>query len=76
MTTQLNLLKGIQNIGGGTFTSATTLNGNSVLSAPLNDGMGAILAQNVRTILENLRTAVSNLSATGLAALPLIPPLL
>ena len=68
MTTQLNLLKGIQNIGGGTFTSATTLNGNSVLSAPLNDGMGAILAQNVRTILENLRTAVSNLSATGLAA--------
>ncbi|WMX70062.1 phage tail tube protein [Lactococcus cremoris] len=68
VTTQLNLLKGIQNIGGGTFTSATTLNGNSVLSAPLNDGMGAILAQNVRTILENLRTAVSNLSATGLAA--------
>ncbi|WP_231105854.1 adhesive domain-containing protein, partial [Lactococcus cremoris] len=68
VTTQLNLLKGIQNIGGGTFTSATTLNGNSVLSAPLNDGMGAILAQNVRTILENLRTAVSNLSATGIAA--------
>ena len=68
VTTQLNLLKGIQNIGGGTFTSATTLNGNSMLSAPLNDGMGAILAQNVRTILENLRTAVSNLSATGLAA--------
>ena len=68
VTTQLNLLKGSQNIGGGTFTSATTLNGNSVLSAPLNDGMGAILAQNVRTILENLRTAVSNLSATGLAA--------
>ena len=68
VTTQLNLLKGSQNIGGGTFTSATTLNANSVLSAPLNDGMGAILAQNVRTILENLRTAVSNLSATGLAA--------
>ncbi|WP_282674415.1 phage tail tube protein [Lactococcus cremoris] len=68
VTTQLNLLKGSQNIRGGTFTSATTLNGNSVLSAPLNDGMGAILAQNVRTILENLRTAVSNLSATGLAA--------
>ena len=68
VTTQLNLLKGIQNIGGGTFTSPTTLNGNSMLSAPLNDGMGAILSQNVTAILQNLRTAVSSLTATGLAA--------
>ena len=68
VTTQLNLLKGIQNIGGGTFTSPTTLNGNSMLSAPLNDGMGAILSQNVTAILQNLRTAVNSLTATGLAA--------
>ncbi|MFC6809083.1 adhesive domain-containing protein [Lactococcus lactis subsp. hordniae] len=67
-TTQLNLLKGIQNIGGGTFSSPTTLNGNSMLSAPLNDGMGAILSQNVTAILQNLRTAVNSLNATGLAA--------
>ncbi|QBC36530.1 phage tail tube protein [Lactococcus lactis] len=68
VTTQLNLLKGIQNIGGGTFTSPTTLNGNSMLSAPLNDGIGAILSQNVTAILQNLRTAVNSLTATGLAA--------
>ena len=68
VTTQLNLLKGIQNIGGGTFSSPTTLNGNSMLSAPLNDGMGAILSQNVTAILQNLRTAVNSLTATGLTA--------
>ncbi|NEX51237.1 phage tail tube protein [Lactococcus lactis] len=68
VTTQLNLLKGIQNIGGGTFSTPTTLNGNSMLSAPLNDGMGAILSQNVTAILQNLRTAVNSLTATGLAA--------
>lgn len=34
----------------------------------LNDGMGAILSQNVTAILQNLRTAVSSLTATGLAA--------
>lgn len=75
VTTQLNLLKGIQNIGGGTFTSPTTLNGNSMLSTPLNDGMGAILSQNVTAILQNLRTAVNSLTATGVAtALALIKP--
>ncbi|MCT1195344.1 cell wall anchor protein, partial [Lactococcus lactis] len=68
VTTQLNLLKGIQNIGGGTFSSPTTLNGNSMLSTPLNDGMGAILSQNVTAILQNLRTAVNSLTATGLTA--------
>ena len=68
VTTQLNLLRGIQNIGGGTFSSPTTLNGNSMLSAPLNDGMGAILSQNVKVILQNLRAAVDDLTATGLAA--------
>lgn len=68
VTTQLNLLKGIQNIGGGTFSTPTTLNGNSMLSAPLNDGMGAILSQNVTAILQNLRTAFNSLTATGLAA--------
>ncbi|MCT1227364.1 LPXTG cell wall anchor domain-containing protein [Lactococcus lactis] len=68
VTTQLNLLKGIQNIGGGTFSSPTTLNGNSMLSAPLNDGMGAILSQNVTAILQNLRTAVNSITATGLTA--------
>ncbi|MEJ7450840.1 adhesive domain-containing protein, partial [Staphylococcus warneri] len=67
---QLNLLRGIQDIGGGTFTSTTTLsNENALLSAPLDDGVGHILSLNVKTILQNLETAVNNLNATGTGAI-------
>ncbi|WP_333493644.1 adhesive domain-containing protein, partial [Lactococcus lactis] len=70
VTQQLNLLRGIQDIGGGTFTSTTTLsNGNALLSAPLDDGVGHILSLNVKTILQNLKTAVNNLNATGTGAI-------
>ncbi|KST90920.1 adhesive domain-containing protein [Lactococcus lactis] len=70
VTQQLNLLRGIQDIGGGTFTSTTTLsNENALLSAPLDDGVGHILSLNVKTILQNLETAVNNLNATGPGAI-------
>ena len=70
VTQQLNLLRGIQDIGGGTFTSTTTLsNENALLSAPLDDGVGHILSLNVKTILQNLETAVNNLNATGTGAI-------
>ncbi|MCG6977084.1 Ig-like domain-containing protein, partial [Lactococcus lactis] len=60
----------IQDIGGGTFTSTTTLsNENALLSAPLDDGVGHILSLNVKTILQNLETAVNNLNATGPGAI-------
>ena len=70
VTQQLNLLRGIQDIGGATFTSTTTLsNENALLSAPLDDGVGHILSLNVKTILQNLETAVNNLNATGPGAI-------
>ncbi|KSU17262.1 adhesive domain-containing protein [Lactococcus lactis] len=70
VTQQLNLLRGIQDIGGGTFTSTTTLsNENALLSAPLDDGVGHILSLNVKTILQNLETAINNLNATGPGAI-------
>lgn len=51
--TELNLLRGIQNIGGGLFITNQS-NGNSMIIAPLDDGMGAILFQNVKVIWQNL----------------------
>ncbi|MDP1007755.1 adhesive domain-containing protein, partial [Klebsiella pneumoniae] len=42
---------------------------NVLLSAPLDDGVGHILSLNVKTILQNLETAVNNLNATGTGAI-------
>ncbi|WP_205272353.1 adhesive domain-containing protein [Lactococcus taiwanensis] len=69
VTRQLNLLKSVQSIGGGNFSATTSIDGTGALiSAQLDDGLGQVLAQNLTTILTNLKNAINALQATGLAA--------
>ena len=59
-------LKNIENFGSASFTSTPTLAGNgSYISANIDDGLGLVLAQDVRTILQDLKTAIDQLNATG-----------
>ncbi len=63
---QLNLLNNLGEVGQGTFTAPVTLNADgSVLSAPIDDGLGLILAQNLNTVLTDLNNAIQALNATG-----------
>ncbi|MGI6469315.1 MAG: adhesive domain-containing protein [Syntrophomonadaceae bacterium] len=72
----LDLLKGVQDIGGATYTAATTLNPDgTMVEANLDQGLGPILTQNVSDILKNLKTSINNLHAegTGLPGIALAP---
>ena len=62
----LDLLKGVQDIGGATYTAATTLNPDgTMVEANLDQGLGPILTQNLIDILQDLEIAINNLNATA-----------
>lgn len=58
-------LHGDQNITGVSFSKATQLSSDGVISAPLDDELGKVLNQNLITTLQTLKTAVNGLHATA-----------
>ena len=63
---QLRLIKNLGEVGQGKFTAPVTVNADgSVLSAPIDDGLGLILSQNLNTVLTDLNNAIQALNATG-----------
>ncbi|HGS8679255.1 TPA: Ig-like domain-containing protein [Enterococcus faecalis] len=63
---QLELVNNIENSGAASFTAPETLAADgSYISAPISDGLGLVLAQNVSNILQDLNAAVQALEAKG-----------
>ncbi|MFB5350331.1 Ig-like domain-containing protein [Enterococcus faecalis] len=63
---QLELVNNIENLGAALFTAPETLAADgSYISAPISDGLGLVLAQNVSNILQDLNAAVQALEAKG-----------
>ncbi|WHK39629.1 Ig-like domain-containing protein [Enterococcus faecalis] len=63
---QLELVNNIENLGAASFTAPETLAADgSYISAPISDGLGLVLAQNVSSILQDLNAAVQALEAKG-----------
>ncbi|HIB1948671.1 TPA: Ig-like domain-containing protein [Enterococcus faecalis] len=63
---QLELVNNIENLGAASFTAPETLAADgSYISAPISDGLGLVLAQNVSNILQDLNAAVQTLEAKG-----------
>ena len=63
---QLELVNNIENLGAASFTASETLAADgSYISAPISDGLGLVLAQNVSNILQDLNAAVQALEAKG-----------
>ncbi|WP_025192944.1 Ig-like domain-containing protein [Enterococcus faecalis] len=63
---QLELVNNIENLGAASFTALETLAADgSYISAPISDGLGLVLAQNVSNILQDLNAAVQALEAKG-----------
>ncbi|EIX2433976.1 cell surface protein [Enterococcus faecalis] len=63
---QLELVNNIENLGAASFTAPETLAADgSYISAPISDGLGLVLAQNVSNILQDLNAAVQDLEAKG-----------
>ena len=63
---QLELVNNIENLGAASFTAPETLAADgSYISAPISDGLGLVLAQNVSNILQDLNAAVQALEAEG-----------
>ncbi|EMW5403798.1 cell surface protein [Enterococcus faecalis] len=63
---QLELVNNIENLGAASFTAPETLAADgSYISAPISDGLGLVLAQNVSNILQDLNAAVQSLEAKG-----------
>lgn len=63
---QLELVNNIENLGAASFTAPETLAADgSYISAPISDGLGLVLAQNVSNILQDLNAAVQVLEAKG-----------
>ncbi|EGO8205363.1 cell surface protein [Enterococcus faecalis] len=63
---QLELVNNIENLGAASFTDSETLAADgSYISAPISDGLGLVLAQNVSNILQDLNAAVQALEAKG-----------
>lgn len=59
-------LNNLSNFGSATFNSTPVLSADgSYISADIDDGLGLVLAQNVSTILQDLKDAVTALNATG-----------
>ena len=64
MNRQLELVNNIENLGAASFTAPETLAADgSYISAPISDGLGLVLAQNVSNILQDLNAAVQALEA-------------
>ena len=65
---QLELVNNIENLGAASFTAPETLAADgSYISAPISDGLGLVLAQNVSNILQDLNAAVQALEAKGIS---------
>ncbi|QIJ69392.1 cell surface protein [Enterococcus faecalis] len=63
---QLELVNNIENLGAASFTAPETLAADgSYISAPISDGLGLVLTQNVSNILQDLNAAVQALEAKG-----------
>ncbi|EGO7929892.1 cell surface protein [Enterococcus faecalis] len=63
---QLELVNNIENLGAASFTAPETLAADgSYISAPISDGLGLVLAQNVSNFLQDLNAAVQALEAKG-----------
>ena len=63
---QLELVNNIENLGAASFTAPEKLAADgSYISAPISDGLGLVLAQNVSNILQDLNAAVQALEAKG-----------
>ena len=63
---QLELVNNIENLGAASFTAPETLAADgSYISAPISDGLGLVLDQNVSNILQDLNAAVQALEAKG-----------
>ncbi|HCR3429892.1 TPA: cell surface protein [Enterococcus faecalis] len=63
---QLELVNNIENLGAASFTAPEMLAADgSYISAPISDGLGLVLAQNVSNILQDLNAAVQALEAKG-----------
>ena len=63
---KLDALNNIGEAGQGKFTAPLSINADgSVISAPIDDGLGLILAQNLNDALTDLNNAVQALTATG-----------
>ncbi|HHZ7164198.1 TPA: Ig-like domain-containing protein [Enterococcus faecalis] len=63
---QLELVNNIENLGAASFTAPETLAADgSYIRAPISDGLGLVLAQNVSNILQDLNAAVQALEAKG-----------
>lgn len=61
----LAALQSIQTIGGASFTATTSISPDgTMIVVNLDEGLGPILTQNVIDILNNLNTALNNLSVT------------
>uniref|UniRef100_UPI000288F1BD adhesive domain-containing protein n=1 Tax=Kurthia senegalensis TaxID=1033740 RepID=UPI000288F1BD len=66
---KLDALNNIGEAGQGKFTAPLSINADgSVISAPIDDGLGLILAQNLNDALTDLNNAVQALTATGSGA--------
>ena len=66
VNSQLELVNNIENLGAASFTAPETLAADgSYISAPISDGLGLVLAQNVSNILQDLNAAVQALEAKG-----------
>lgn len=63
---QLEIVNNIENAGSAVFKAPETLSTDGTyISAPISDGLGLILAQNISKTLQNLNSAVQKLKATG-----------
>ncbi|MBO0441886.1 adhesive domain-containing protein, partial [Candidatus Enterococcus ikei] len=63
---KIDALNNLKNFGSAEFESTATLaSDGTYISADIDDGLGLVLAQNVKSILQDLKAAVDALNATG-----------
>ncbi|WP_249024126.1 adhesive domain-containing protein, partial [Enterococcus caccae] len=63
---KIDALNNLENFGSAQFESTATLAPDGTyISADIDDGLGLVIAQNVKTILQDLKAAVDALNATG-----------
>ncbi|MGG5340781.1 Ig-like domain-containing protein [Enterococcus sp. AZ192] len=63
---KIDALNNLENFGSASFTSNAVLSPDgSYINANIDDGLGLVLAQNVSTLLQDLKAAVAALNATG-----------
>ncbi|WP_239256835.1 Ig-like domain-containing protein [Listeria ilorinensis] len=62
---KLDVVKNIENLGAASFTSSATVSGGGTyISAPISDGLGLVIAQNLSDALNDLNDSINALQAT------------